>query len=569
MKKELLLLSCWLLLGSFQSITAHSQQPTVTTDSPVVVAYVTSWTDIMPNPGVVTHLNYAFGHVNNSFNGVRIDNEERLKQLVELKKKAPHLKVLLSIGGWGSGRFSEMAADDTLRKQFANDCRRVIDAFNLDGIDIDWEYPTQDMSGISASPNDTENYTMLMRDIREAIGSAKLLTHATVASAEYMDHRALDAYVDFTNVMAYDMGNPPSHHAALYRSERVGGLTADDAVKAHLAAGVPRSKLVLGMPLYGRAAPTFQRPKDPTKAHEMEGYTAHWDTTAMVPFLTDSTGKMVFCYENSESLTIKCRYILEQGLLGGMYWEYGNDNEAGDLTRTIYETLAGSNDKKETIRLAFISGMHPVFDTALYAPVLNDFKGVTWKAYTHEESQELFKQENKDKYDIIIFYAICLEKIPETTKQDIIQVVSEGKPVFILHDGLLTYNTWPEFANIAGMKYFMSEQTVNGVTFGVSKYKHRQDIPITVADKDHFITQGMDSAFVLHDEIYDGLWEAPGIHALWTTTHPESTRHVMYTHTYGKAKVAGIVVGHGPDIFFDKNFRLAFQRTVWWLAGKQ
>jgi type 1 glutamine amidotransferase len=227
--------------------------------------------------------------------------------------------------------------------------------------------------------------------------------------------------------------------------------------------------------------------------------------------------------------------------------------------------FSGCNNKNTPVRLAFISGMHPVFDTALYAPVLNDFEGVTWQAYTHEESQELFKQENKDRYDVIVFYAICLEKIPETMKQDIIRVVGEGKPVFILHDGLLTYNTWPEFAEIAGMKYFMSEQTVNGAAFGVSKYKHQQDIPITVADKDHFITQGMDGTFVLHDEIYNDLWQAPGIHVLWTTTHPESTRNVMYTHTYGKAKVAGIVAGHGPGIFHDKNFRLAFQRTVRWL----
>jgi chitinase len=309
------------------------------TDQKVVVAYVTSWTNIMPNPAVVTHINYAFGHVNDSFNGVRIDNEERLKQIVALKTKAPHLKVLLSIGGWGSGRFSEMAGNDEWRKQFAADCRRVVDEFQLDGIDIDWEYPTQNSSGISSSPEDTENYTLLMRDIRAAIGRTKLLTHATVCTAEYMDHRALNAYVDFTNVMAYDMGNPPHHHSALYRSDKVLGLSADDAIKAHLAAGVPRYKLVLGMPLYGRSAQGFRRPKDPTKAHELKGYKAYWDTEAMVPYLTDSKGNMVFCYENLESLTLKCRYIVEQGLLGGMYWEYGGDNEAGDLTRTIYDGI--------------------------------------------------------------------------------------------------------------------------------------------------------------------------------------------------------------------------------------
>jgi|GEM_PF-2377132 Uncharacterized protein conserved in bacteria len=228
--------------------------------------------------------------------------------------------------------------------------------------------------------------------------------------------------------------------------------------------------------------------------------------------------------------------------------------------------LSGCTQEKGPVKIAFISGMNPEFDTKLYAPVLDNFEGVTWKAYTNEESQELFKPENKDQYDVIIFYAICLEEIPETTKQNIVKVIREGKPAMILHDGLLTYNTWPEFAKIAGMKYFMSEQLVDGEPYGVSKYKHNQDIPVTVVDKEHFITQGMDETFILHDEIYNKMWQSPDIHVLWTTNHPESTRDIMYTHKYGKGKIAGIVVGHGPDMFYDKNFKLAFQRSVLWLA---
>ena len=95
-------------------------------DSKVIVAYVTSWSDVLPDPRYMTHINYAFGHVNESFNGVGIDNEERLKQIVDLKKQKPELKVLLSIGGWGSGRFSEMAASDEYRMAFAKDCDRVV-----------------------------------------------------------------------------------------------------------------------------------------------------------------------------------------------------------------------------------------------------------------------------------------------------------------------------------------------------------------------------------------------------------------------------------------------------------
>ena len=93
----------------------------------IVIGYVTSWSSHEVKPEYVTHINYAFGHVQGTFRGVRIDNEERLKSVVALKKQASHLKVLLSVGGWGSGNFSEMAADADNRLAFAADCKRVID----------------------------------------------------------------------------------------------------------------------------------------------------------------------------------------------------------------------------------------------------------------------------------------------------------------------------------------------------------------------------------------------------------------------------------------------------------
>ncbi len=131
--------------------------------SKVVLGYVTSWNPAMPDPKLLTHINYAFGHVTDTFDGIRINVPERLHEVVKLREQNPRLKILLSVGGWGSGRFSEMAADEGFRLSFARDACRVVDEFALDGIDIDWEYPTSDAAGISASADDTDNFTLLMR----------------------------------------------------------------------------------------------------------------------------------------------------------------------------------------------------------------------------------------------------------------------------------------------------------------------------------------------------------------------------------------------------------------------
>ena len=84
----------------------------------------------------------------------------------------------------------------------------MVEQFGLDGIDMDWEYPTSSSANISSSPDDTQNFTLLMRDIREVIGKDKLLTFASVNSAKYVDFVAVEPYVDFVNIMTYDMALP-------------------------------------------------------------------------------------------------------------------------------------------------------------------------------------------------------------------------------------------------------------------------------------------------------------------------------------------------------------------------
>lgn len=312
----------------------------------VVVAYVTSWSRIVPNPNVMTHINYAFGHVTESFDGVRIDNPERLRMLTELKTQNPQLHVLLSVGGWGSGRFSEMVASDETRLAFCRDCQRVVKEYNLDGIDIDWEYPTSNAAGISSSPDDKANFTLLMRDLRKALGKKALVTLATVASAQYIDFPAIMPYVNFVNMMTYDMGSAPTHHAALYPSEHAKWLTASQGTEAHLKAGVPAHKLVMGVPFYGRGTKAIGSFLDYKRIQTNEHVREAWDSVAQAPYLENTDGELVLGYDNPRSLRIKCEYIRKNGLRGVMYWDYAGDNEAGDLQHTLWDELGTKGSTK-------------------------------------------------------------------------------------------------------------------------------------------------------------------------------------------------------------------------------
>lgn len=308
--------------------------------SPVVIAYVTSWSKVIPDPSVMTHINYAFGKVNAAFDGIDIDNPARLKEIVALRNANPELKVLLSVGGWGAGGFSEMVSDEGNRKRFCRDAVRVIDEYDLDGIDIDWEYPGSSSAGIKSAPTDREDFSRLMRDLRDAIGSGKLLTLATSAGGEYYDFPAFIDAVDLVNVMTYDMAPAPGHHAPLYNSERFKGNSCDKSVRAHIRQGVPPEKLCLGMPFYGRGlagSSNFVNYRDIEKTYHGRRMR---DRDAGVPYIADESGNVILGYDDAESLSRKCRYAKDHRLAGVMYWDYDGDDADGTLSTTVCRVMS-------------------------------------------------------------------------------------------------------------------------------------------------------------------------------------------------------------------------------------
>ena len=316
------------------------------TGGPIIVGYATYWDTRMPDPTLLTHINYAFALIKNDFESLDIKKPARLAQIVGLKNQNPDLKVVLSVGGWGAGNFSEMAADANHRKKFAENCVAAVKQYGLDGIDIDWEYPSSSSAGISSSPQDISNFTLLMKDLRAALGNDKLLTIASYAGVKYYDFKNVAQYLDFVNIMTYDMGRPPYHHSALYSSSKTKNSCVE-SVEKHYQAGVPYEKLVLGVPFYGKPAQGESVDYVDLVSSYIGTYTERWDDVSKVPYLVDASGTMVICHDNAKSLGLKADFIKSKGLLGAMYWNIEADDNDWTLSKALASSLLGVGSSDE------------------------------------------------------------------------------------------------------------------------------------------------------------------------------------------------------------------------------
>jgi chitinase len=327
--------------------------------SPMIIAYYTENSSVLPDPACLTHINYAHGRFVNKETGdggIWIEQPEKLQKVVELKKQKPSLKVLLMIGGWGdkADGFSEMARDAKKRALFCQTCAEHIKNYNLDGIDIDWEYPTAGPSENGKHPDDTRNFNIVLKELREAIGNEKIISYASSANADYVDWATAMLYLDYVNVMTYDMGNPPYHNAPLYYSASITKKrSVDQSVSLHKSKGIPAERLVMGVPFYGHGTDPY---KADVKYNEMstvfsskyEGKNIRkWDAVAKVPYLVDEAGTFLLGYDDEESVTLKGEYVMQKKLLGAMFWEYRHDDSQGTLRKALCRAMYGKESTME------------------------------------------------------------------------------------------------------------------------------------------------------------------------------------------------------------------------------
>lgn len=303
------------------------------------IAYAHETDGPLPPADMVTAINYLAAYPNETADGVRIVNIPRLQKIVELKKENPDLKVILSFGGAGAGStgWSEMICDDARRASFVADCKRVVDQYGLDGVDYDWEFPQ--------NQQELDGYISLFKEAREALGYEKRVTAAAGFWGNGFDLKEAMKYLDYINLMTYDMGwQAPYHHTSLRRSPLSGVCTIEEALDSCLSKGVDYKDIVLGLAFYGRGnGKDFQNWTDyrdiVARDLKVEGMEERWDSIACVPYIVDSLGTLIVGYDNPQSLKIKCNYIKEKGMRGGMYWRTETDNDAHDLTRAVAEEL--------------------------------------------------------------------------------------------------------------------------------------------------------------------------------------------------------------------------------------
>jgi chitinase len=280
------------------------------------VGYMPSWAGSATaiQYAKLTHVNYAFVLPTASGGLTAVENPGKLQQIVSLGHAA-NTKVLIAIGGWNNGNdsaFEQMAANAGARTTFVNNVVNLVNQYNLDGVDIDWEYPDPGTSG--------NNFTALMSQLSSAMHSrGKLLTAAVVSGGGTAQgvQPAVFGYVDFLNIMTYDGGTPHANYNWTISS-----------INEWKSRGLPAAKAVVGVPFYSRP-----------------GGIAYNQIVAQNPAYANQDCATINgaqqCYNGVPTVRAKTQWAMANA--GGiMNWELSQDtNDGNSLVSAIYAVATG------------------------------------------------------------------------------------------------------------------------------------------------------------------------------------------------------------------------------------
>ncbi|WP_084490028.1 glycoside hydrolase family 18 protein [Niabella ginsenosidivorans] len=330
-----------------------------------IVAYYSgdSATLLQYDLGRITHLIYGFGHLDSlgKFAVFRAKDTAALKAFQIIKRRYPHLKTMIALGGWGgcrpcSGTFSH---PDSI-EQFSASVKNFLADFRLDGIDLDWEYPAiQGVPGHPFSPADQQNFTSLVVSLRKKLGAKKLVTFAAGGFQYYLNEsvewQKIAGTVDFVNLMTYDLvhgySTKTGHQSSLY-SAAPDEESVERAIRFFRKINFPLRKIVVGVPFYVRAFQVdtainnglFQPGKflfmsgyrwNTDSLSASSGFIQYWDEHAAAPYWFNKDRKLFVTGDNKRSLQLKTEYIRQNHLGGIMFWELFYDTFKSGLLNDI------------------------------------------------------------------------------------------------------------------------------------------------------------------------------------------------------------------------------------------
>lgn len=312
--------------------------------------------------GKLTHLIFCFGNLRGNRLGINsAADSATIKRMVKLKENNPAMKVMLSLGGWGGcATCSDVFNTQSGRKEFAQSVREITSFFKTDGIDLDWEYPAiAGFPGHVFRAEDRENFTLLIKELRDTNGPSFEISFAAGGFTSYIDSsvewKEVIKYVNFINIMSYDLvhgfSTVSGHHTPLYSTPKQTEST-DHAVQLLLKAGAPRDKLVIGAAFYGRFFRIdegsnvdlympckflhgFSYKYSSDSLSLQNGFEKKWDDVAKAPYAINARRRLLATYDDEQSIALKTKYALENKLGGIMFWQLYDDKFHDGLLETI------------------------------------------------------------------------------------------------------------------------------------------------------------------------------------------------------------------------------------------
>ena len=204
-------------------------------------------------------------------------------------------------------------------------------------------------------------------------------------------------------------------------------------------------------------------------------------------------------------------------------------------------STTAQKSEEEEIRVLLTFGGHE-FQEKPFFEMFDNLPGITYTCAPMPDSAKLLKPGWEKEYDVIVMYDM-VDSISTEEQRAFIELLKKGIGVVALHHNLAAHRHWDEYLNIIGGKYLFETRKFGDEQFGLSTYAHDQEIHVTVADKSHPVTHGINH-FRIHDETYQHYYTLPDVHVLLTTNHPKSDPEIAWVTRYENSSVLYLTLGH-------------------------